>query len=1292
MLFPMYLLNLRRLVWPILLLVLVPLMLLYNENSVWARSELLQPHIPNRDLKIILATGWQMGPCLSVTPPDITCREESHEPWTEWGIFENVWLNPDPQKTYYKQLQTLVNEGLSTEDFLYYSYSGIWDESNCTDGQQPQGGKCYNFKRPRYKRIDTQIGYINEAVNVTYSRRAGYMQRMLAAFPNSEFIVVGHSLGGFTVTYWAGQADTSMLKRVNAVVTLDSPLKGKTGICKEIWNWKPQLSTPFLSDNEVQSVIRKAPRNVPLYTFRHFDDSFVPYEQATLDGAWTDTGVAFADNTDCSHGGVKNKDIVARLISHVMVSGAIGSPSIENPAHAGQFSNPNATLSRNILLSKPTYFPGNITPDIKFETTVNGEVSTFNTPHFNPLVPSTLIQIAPPSQNAPSCYDLSIMTDGAQIDSSDLQSQAVCYSGIAGIGTSDIAVVIDSSCSMGCLPRYDPNKIVQARKSAKLLVDLLEDGDKVSIISFNNSATVQHPLTELNLSTRQQAKFAIDSIQPNGQTSIGDGLSVALQQLNQNISDERAKTVILLSDGVENTSPLWSDMKDAVITSGVTVYVVGLGTQGNAQDLDEPQLREIASSTNGQYYYSPLASDLRLIYDTIAGTVSNRQIIAQRAEFISIGGSNVETVNIDDSIQDVRFVLTWDRNQRVLDFELHTPSGTVINESNASTLGVQFVKEDGYILYKVLNPEAGIWTTFIHDISIRTADSATDSENYNFAVSGRSSLDIHLTVGDPLGERIYRAYDSLPVLATIVSTVPINEAILNGEIRTPSGQTVPFKLFDNGDHDDGAANDGVFGRVIDFATESGSYSVIVKAQGSTDTGKKFERVARQSIVLDQNPRPPADLASMIVSRPGSPPDSPEYCISYKNRGPSDAHAVALFVDHRYAELVDLSPTSTSTIHLLGHDLGWIFRELPSGIKDVIKVQATNIISPGVSSGPIVGIGNDVDLQLGKTIEETTVDRDFGNNISYGGNEIDISLVEGWNLISLPRMMTNPDVNAVLCALQGNVDTIIGFDNIGLTYDPTLSEFSTLQEFQMEGAYWFKATQPSLLRINGEEVYAQSPIYLNDGWNLVAFLPKTSMPIDHALSSIWNEIEFVLGFDGGATSYYTSITPGLNTLQFLQPNTGYWIKVRKPSVLVYPDTQVTSQSVMGFNKAQNTSGISDTNEWLNIYSTNSTYNDRPLPTGSIITAIGADSRPLGQVTTRENGSYGLLAVYHDDAYTPELDGARTGERIRFLINGQPATITNGADPTWTANGDLFQVDLSATGPEMNNFIYLPSVQR
>ncbi|GAB4558298.1 MAG: hypothetical protein Kow0047_03290 [Anaerolineae bacterium] len=310
----------------------------------------------------------------------------------------------------------------------------------------------------------------------------------------------------------------------------------------------------------------------------------------------------------------------------------------------------------------------------------------------------------------------------------------------------------------------------------------------------------------------------------------------------------------------------------------------------------------------------------------------------------------------------------------------------------------------------------------------------------------------------------------------------------------------------------------------------------------------------------------------------------------------------------------------------------------------------------------------------------------------------------WNLISVGVQPVSPRVEDVLREIWDRFKVLLSFEQGGLTFRPDLPDFNTLEEFDYEHGYWLFTLddEPLDLVVHGYPVAPDSPIHLEQGWNLVSFLLPVPMPVEQALASIDGKYTVVLGFDEGAMSYYTTLPPQLSTLTVMQPHMGYWIYMTEPGVLRYPNIAEPSMrsqeswlrtaaelphrsflpAVSGgpaLNRPQVSPDVRSTNEWINVYSMNSTYNGQPLPVGAVVTAVGEDGRKLGEVRVTVPGWYGLLAVYRDDQYTEALDGARQGESIRFLINGQPATITNGVNPTWTGNGDLFEVDLEAWGP-------------
>ncbi len=321
--------------------------------------------------------------------------------------------------------------------------------------------------------------------------------------------------------------------------------------------------------------------------------------------------------------------------------------------------------------------------------------------------------------------------------------------------------------------------------------------------------------------------------------------------------------------------------------------------------------------------------------------------------------------------------------------------------------------------------------------------------------------------------------------------------------------------------------------------------------------------------------------------------------------------------------------------------------------------------------------------------------DYLSVISYPG-----SIAAGWHLFSLPATPFNPDPARVLGTDTVTPSVLLSFEQGALTYDPNLPQFSTLHSVDGEHGYWLYTPNDGFLAITGDPLALNTPIALEQGWNLVSYLPQTPLPVSDALASIAGKYDKVLGYDNGAASYDLGAPLPLNTLQVMERGKGYWIHMREPGTLDYSQatTPVTSAAVQPVNQPQQTKdvayteGVVATNQWLNVYSTNSTYNGQLLAVGTIITAVGEDGRSLGQVRVHEPGRYGLLAVYGDSSHTDVLDGARPGERIQFRVNGQMATIVNGAELTWTANGDLFQVDLVATAPEMNYRLYLPVVEQ
>ncbi|MGQ9568252.1 MAG: hypothetical protein ACUVWW_09395, partial [Anaerolineae bacterium] len=110
--------------------------------------------------------------------------------------------------------------------------------------------------------------------------------------------------------------------------------------------------------------------------------------------------------------------------------------------------------------------------------------------------------------------------------------------------------------------------------------------------------------------------------------------------------------------------------------------------------------------------------------------------------------------------------------------------------------------------------------------------------------------------------------------------------------------------------------------------------------------------------------------------------------------------------------------------------------------------------------------------------------------------------------------------------------------------------------------------------------------------------------------------------------------------------------------------------------QATLAVTPTNQWVNFYGVNSTLHGAPVPVGAVIAAYDPDGVQCGEFVVVSPGQYGVMAVYADDPFTLEDEGAEPGDTITFTVNGTPAAPMGPDLPLWTTNGDLRHVELEA----------------
>jgi len=163
-----------------------------------------------------------------------------------------------------------------------------------------------------------------------------------------------------------------------------------------------------------------------------------------------------------------------------------------------------------------------------------------------------------------------------------------------------LAIVVDHSGSM-----FEDNRLEKVKVGLHALIDQLHEEDRLSIISFDDTVTINQPFT--TALDRDRLHLVVDSLRPAGGTNIFDGLKAGLDALGDVPESEKQNRVILLSDGIA-TSGNTSQQAIIEMATGYVAKGVGLTTIGVGTSFDVELMRGLAERGAGNFYFVEDAS------------------------------------------------------------------------------------------------------------------------------------------------------------------------------------------------------------------------------------------------------------------------------------------------------------------------------------------------------------------------------------------------------------------------------------------------------------------------------------------------------------------------------------------------------------------------------------------------------------------------------------------------------------------------------------------------------------
>ncbi|MBK8257450.1 MAG: VWA domain-containing protein [Polyangiaceae bacterium] len=196
-------------------------------------------------------------------------------------------------------------------------------------------------------------------------------------------------------------------------------------------------------------------------------------------------------------------------------------------------------------------------------------------------------------------------------------------------------LVLDASGSMQGEP------IAQVLHSARRLAEILDDTDRLGVVTFENGAQTIAPLLPLG-QARRELIYRLSSVQANGGTNIAGGLAQSALLFPRREFGER-HLMILMSDGEPNvgprTAPELKEQAKQLKSRDLAISTLGFGA--NHQD---EILNAIAEGGGGRYTF---VIDPKLAESSfIRALGAQLDVVAEKVEVLLTPGPDIDIVRV----------------------------------------------------------------------------------------------------------------------------------------------------------------------------------------------------------------------------------------------------------------------------------------------------------------------------------------------------------------------------------------------------------------------------------------------------------------------------------------------------------------------------------------------------------------------------------------------------------------------------------------------------------------------
>ncbi|XP_049731514.1 calcium-activated chloride channel regulator 1-like [Elephas maximus indicus] len=384
-----------------------------------------------------------------------------------------------------------------------------------------------------------------------------------------------------------------------------------------------------------------------------------------------------------------------------------------------------------------------------------------------------------------------------------------------------VCLVLDKSGSMAA-----EDRLIRMKQAAELyLIQIIEKGSLVGMVTFENVAQIKNYLTEITDDNAYQKITANLPQEASGGTSICNGLKAGFQAITHDNQNTSGSEIILLTDGEDSEIRLCFE---EVKQSGAIIHTIALGPSAARE------LETLSNMTGGyRFYANKGTSGLIDAFSRISSRSGNisQQAIQLESKALNISGRKWinGTVPVDSTIgNDTFFVVTWTMQKP--EILLQDPKGRKYKTPD--------FKEDKLNIRSTRLQIPGIAETGTWTYSLLNNDINSQMLTVTVTSRARSPTTLPVIADAHMSQNTAHFPSPLIVYARVSQGfLPVLGINVTAIIENEDGHQVTLELWDNGAGADTVKNDGIYSRYFTDYHGNGRYSLKVRAQARKNTAR-----------------------------------------------------------------------------------------------------------------------------------------------------------------------------------------------------------------------------------------------------------------------------------------------------------------------------------------------------------------------------------------------------------------------------------------------------------------------